>query len=385
MKDKVRWDFARNMALKVREIYNLNTTRLAILEFIDKIPDLRVITYNEMVKEINNRKPELHVNVNWVINNLADGSQDAAIIKMSDSEQKIILYHDKASNIIPERIRFTIAHELGHYFLKHSFSDSLGRNGITEENYNIMEKEAEAFAQTLLIPPSSLYYGENVDDIIKLHDVSKTAARIAIEQTHYQYRLPTYRPKIDFSIYSFTRLPTHFSLFNGFYLSSSYAIHCKDCNGLSTFSYNKPLLYCSYCGSSNIHVHDITSINFNFYERVVPYTMIYKGIDVDSQGKATKCPTCNNENIVDGSYCQICGSHIVNKCSGYDRNSNNSYFDPDFINGTKGCGTVLSGESRYCPICGCESTFFVQDLLSDWKKAEEEKTLLKIETEALPF
>ncbi len=114
--------------------------------------------------------------------------------------------------------------------------------------------------------------------------------------------------------------------------------------------------------------------------------MIYKGIDVDSQGKATKCPTCNNENIVDGSYCQICGSHIVNKCSGYDRNYNNSYFDPDFINGTKGCGTVLSGESRYCPICGCESTFFVQDLLSDWKKSKRrKKTLLKIETEALPF
>lgn len=385
MKNKVRWDFARNTALKVREIYNLNTTRLAILDFIDKISDLRVVTYKEMVKELNDRIPELHVDVNWVINNLADGSQDAAIIKMSDSEQKIILYHDETPNIIPERIRFTIAHELGHYFLKHSFSDSLGRNGITEENYIIMEKEAEAFAQTLLIPPFSLYIGEGVDDIVKLHDVSKTAAKIAIEQSHYQYRLPTYRPKIDFTTYSFTRLPTHFSLFNGFYLLSSYAIHCKNCNGLSAFNYNKALLYCNYCGSDNIHVHDITSINFNFYERVVPYTMIYKGIDVDAQGKAVKCPTCNNEKITDGSYCQICGINIVNKCSGYDGNYSNDFFDRDFINGAKGCGTVLSGESRYCPICGCESTFFVQNLLPDWKKTKEETALLEIEKEALPF
>lgn len=384
MKTKVRWDFARNMALKVREVYGLNTTRLAILDFIDKISDLRAITYDEMVIELNHRMPDLHADVNWVINNLADGSQDAAIIKMSNSEHKIILYHDKTPSIIPERIRFTIAHELGHYFLKHTFSDSLGRNGISEENYNIMEKEAETFAQTLLIPPFSLFNGESIDDIIKFHDVSKTAAKIALEQTHYQYRLPTYRPKIDFSMHSFTRLPTHFSLFNRLYLLSSYAVHCKKCNGLSAFNYNKPLSYCNYCGSDHIHVHDTTNINFSFYERVVPHAMIYKGIDVDTQGKVTKCPTCDNENIVDGSYCQICGKHIVNKCSGYNSDYDDGFFDPEFIDGSKGCGTVLSGESRYCPICGCESTFFLQDLLPDWKKIKDEAAL-EMKIDALPF
>ncbi|MBY4581300.1 ImmA/IrrE family metallo-endopeptidase [Pediococcus pentosaceus] len=381
MKAKVRWNFARNAAIKVREAYGLNITRLPILELIEQIPDLRVITYSEMVEELNTRSPQLHADVNWVINNLADGSQDAAIIKMSNSTQKIILYHDKTASIIPERIRFTIAHELGHYFLKHTFSDSLGRNGISKENYDVMEREAEAFAQTLLIPPSALYIGENVNDIVRLHDVSRAAAKIAVEQTRYKYRFPTYKPDIDFSLREYTKLPSRFSLFNDDFFLSSYAIHCKNCNGISAFNYNESLMYCDYCGSNNIHVHDIININFNFYERVVPHTMIYPGIDVDSQGKALQCPICENEDITDGGYCQICGSFIINKCSGYNEGDFiNMNEESNFTDGTRGCGTALSGKSRYCPICGCQSTFFFQELLINWENAKSE-----IESESFPF
>jgi Zn-dependent peptidase ImmA (M78 family) len=55
--------------------------------------------------------------------------------------------------------RFTVAHELGHYFLpdhyKHIFADGNGRH-VSETGYSsdhLVEREADAFAASLLMPP----------------------------------------------------------------------------------------------------------------------------------------------------------------------------------------------------------------------------------------
>ena len=92
----------------------------------------------------------------------------------------------------PNRQRFTIAHELGH-FIKHSmqcdeFSDAaFFRNGET----NPMEADANAFAAELLMPASSFRsYIENesseVDDIADHFQVSALAVRIRAKQLGYQ-------------------------------------------------------------------------------------------------------------------------------------------------------------------------------------------------------
>ena len=49
------------------------------------------------------------------------GSQDAILQKESYSGKSIIFYNDEIP--VKERVKFSIAHELGHYILKHNTSD----------------------------------------------------------------------------------------------------------------------------------------------------------------------------------------------------------------------------------------------------------------------
>ncbi len=92
----------------------------------------------------------------------------------------------------PNRQRFTIAHELGH-FIKHSmrcdeFSDAaFFRNGET----NPMEAEANGFAAELLMPAESFRRyiereSSEVDKIANHFQVSALAVRIRAKQLGYQ-------------------------------------------------------------------------------------------------------------------------------------------------------------------------------------------------------
>jgi hypothetical protein len=63
-----------------------------------------------------------------------------------------IIYNEKA---YPARIRFTLAHEIGHIWLKHLEDFELTRlsqNSFAEEQYDVLEKEANCFAAELLMP-----------------------------------------------------------------------------------------------------------------------------------------------------------------------------------------------------------------------------------------
>lgn len=61
------------------------------------------------------------------------------------------------------------------------------------------------------------------------------------------------------------------------------------------------------------------------------------------------CPACHWEEHVDNAiYCQACGHELplVNKCknSNCQSNTGDKLFIPD--------------SARYCPYCGCETTFY---------------------------
>ncbi|RJP28010.1 MAG: ImmA/IrrE family metallo-endopeptidase [Candidatus Omnitrophota bacterium] len=92
----------------------------------------------------------------------------------------------------PNRQRFSIAHEIGHYLLGHYkeiFVDtaeiSEGRFEAADEEHNkVQEQEANYFAGELLMPSDMLKKDflklKNVEEIAKLYQVSKEALWIRL-------------------------------------------------------------------------------------------------------------------------------------------------------------------------------------------------------------
>lgn len=73
------------------------------------------------------------------------GSDDGTSFFDVKKEKYIIAYNDTVQT--ESRKRFTIAHELGHIYLGHLLG-----NDISDDIYNLQEKEANYFAKRFLVP-----------------------------------------------------------------------------------------------------------------------------------------------------------------------------------------------------------------------------------------
>lgn len=94
---------------------------------------------------------------------IISASQDGMSCYVANSMSYLILYNDEMDF---NRIRFTIAHEIGHIVLEHEYS--------CEET----ESEADYFARNLLVPMGVLIY-KNISDyrvIEKMFTVSSSVA-----------------------------------------------------------------------------------------------------------------------------------------------------------------------------------------------------------------
>ncbi|NCB27880.1 MAG: ImmA/IrrE family metallo-endopeptidase, partial [Bacteroidia bacterium] len=80
------------------------------------------------------------------------GSEDGAAVMDERCGKYIVYYNEKKKK---QRIRFTIAHEIGHIFLGHHEEYGkpiLERGGVGQELYKRLENEANCFARNLLCP-----------------------------------------------------------------------------------------------------------------------------------------------------------------------------------------------------------------------------------------
>lgn len=147
--------FARSMAKKVLKDYKLS-----------EVPtDLSVIFKNLGLKYI-----EL---------NEADDI-DGAIMEIKGKPAIAVL--NKARPL--QRQRFTLAHELGHIFLKHTTRDVYDPEEIRDKTKPPQEIEADTFASELLIPYEQLekYTADmsNIDKLASTFLVSRQAITLAI-------------------------------------------------------------------------------------------------------------------------------------------------------------------------------------------------------------
>jgi len=144
-------------------------------------------------------------------------------------------------------------------------------------------------------------------------------------------------------------------------------IHQKYCLTCKHHFIYENAKYCPICGGKSLvwgNPRNTTIFDFIQNEGIVE-KMIYPKWQLNKNSKAIICPRCGNEEIhPQGDYCKICGTYLINQCLG--KWKDNGYDDPWFDT-EAGCGALVDGDTRYCCLCGAETTFYHNKLLQDWK------------------
>ncbi len=102
-------------------------------------------------------------------------------------KQRLIVVNDAKS--IP-RMRFTLAHELGHIALNHTLKPVVYRNSEIDNNQKPEEIQASIFARDLLMPACVLaaLHVTTVDEIMQICNVSFTSAQIRLNRLLELYK-----------------------------------------------------------------------------------------------------------------------------------------------------------------------------------------------------
>lgn len=171
----IRYAFISNQILNVYR--NLSDIQFPIMPklLIEKIPNCKIASYDEFAKISDCSVEEVAA--------LCDSNSGCTHYdKVND--KYLVLYNDSPeNNNVSGRIRWTLAHELGHIVLKHLAY--LAEPSIAEHNINNisnpeLEAEADHFA-ALLLSPMPLYEQLNVksaSDIYNVFGLSHEASEI---------------------------------------------------------------------------------------------------------------------------------------------------------------------------------------------------------------
>lgn len=305
---------------------------------IKQIPYIKLITYSSQINKY-------HISYNELIINAE--TKDSYAVYQKSTGRFCIYYNDIDVYIISSnRVRWNLAHELGHVILNHHITagvETLYRTGIDDASYNYFEKEADYFAQLILVPHVVLY-AFKVKSATQIKHLCKISGP-ASERRFREYS----KWQIDID----GNDPYDKPLFK-FYYTYLFKKKCKNCDAKLIQRYGK---YCPICGHKTLEWGE--------------GTMIYKKLDTYENGKLKECPTCKNEETnIDGSFCQICGEKLINHCSNYNCEND----------------TPLPSNARYCPICGSPSTFCNEGILKDWNYKEPNSFMFIPDSdEELPF
>ncbi|MPW25982.1 ImmA/IrrE family metallo-endopeptidase [Alkalibaculum sp. M08DMB] len=350
---------ALNQSIKVLKKYSIRRVPVDIMQIIQQLLDVKTYKYSELAK---NRRCTIEEVIEFFGTDLGAIARN---VSKSKKVRYIIYYNDTKNNTGLDR--FTISHELGHYFLGHFkliTEDVLNRGGFSLRQYEAIEKETNCFARNLLSPVP--LYNRIIKDpmtlqqrVMSTFDISYKASRARIDLlTNDSYRVTD----------------EHISYFNTYEMPCF--DYCCTCGNPITIKLN----FCKICGGNSIksiwnadysseyiwelkYVGDIKNFGRRNY-------MFYEGIGVDENSKAVICPTCDNQQIDEGEHCRICGEHLVNRCTNVDH-YNRSDFDGPI------CGALLQGNARYCSHCGNPSTFLQNSLLKPWDKVKSGNEILQ--------
>lgn len=342
--NKPNFSLAENKALDFIRKIEIKTLPIKLMQFKNIFNDLEIKKYSWYARTMG-------LSISEVCTQL--GSMDGCCVYNERNGKTRIYYNDTIEN--EGRKRWTLAHELGHYALEHHKiygTNIMQRSSISDEEYEIFEKEANCFARTLLAPPHVIYHIEDVNPLI-LQEICNISLEASVNIFNY-----IKRGVRNFGL-SYSKKFAEELGFKKFLFDINNKYYCLNCR--NTFILEKSN-WCPCCGS-----HSLSKTYSNYGD---DFNMKYTGIDLDNRYRAKTCPRCNNEELdYDGDYCNVCGMYLYNICTGLDPNQTYDYT----YQGTRwgqfkqGCEGFLVGNARYCHKCGSTSSFFEEGILVHWE------------------
>lgn len=144
MNIKPNYEIAQDTAIAVLKTIGYYKLPIDPLEIAKYCLNLKVKTYRD-----------ISIITNYSTDTIAQvlNTDDGELIYNPNNEKNVLIYNEAVPN--KNRQRFTQAHELGHFFLNHNKKNkncSIFQGNLTEEEYDVMEKEANYFAKRLLAP-----------------------------------------------------------------------------------------------------------------------------------------------------------------------------------------------------------------------------------------
>lgn len=284
-------------------------------------PNIRVIPFSVQMRRRNMTLEEVYAQCE---------TEDACADYYAHANKYIIYYNDviKWKYINSNRYRWSIAHELGHILLGHHIKyekTRIFRSELSNSEYNYLETEADYFAQLILVPHAAIasFSIKDARTIKILCQISNSAATRRHREYIEWHKHMSNDDKYDNRIFRY-------------YFNFIFKRKCKKCNTGLIQRYGK---YCPVCGQKN-------TLQWGDGDK-----MKYPLLETHENGKLKECPICHNEETnIDGNYCQICGSYIINKCENFDCGNTNT----------------LPSNARFCPLCGGRSSFHNANFLKAW-------------------
>ena len=206
-------------------------------------------------------------------------SDDAVCYYEIKTNRYIILYNDlDLVKMNCFRYRFSIAHELGHIFLRHLNDERsrIFRGSFSKKEYDELEEEADQFAAYILCPYAAFTDLEvlSVGRLSSICHLSKFASerRYAEYMEWFNNKTLTGAKSIKFDWFDIL-------------LRKKFAVkrYCQKCKRVMDFDN-----YCKICGDRLDLVPLVKEEN----------NMIYSNIEINENHKAVKCPQCENEHSV---------------------------------------------------------------------------------------
>lgn len=267
-------------AIEVLEDYEIPQAPVNLQLIFDALPmELSLNTYSDFMRSTGKTFEET---VEILDSNLG------ACLYNPQTEQYAIFYN---ANHVDEFCRFTIAHELGHYFLGHhrlAGTTILNRSYMSRSEYEEYEKEANAFARNLLSPAPLAYNlreaslpGSIVNNFEMAFSITSLAAKVRASLLNRDLRdYNDHMREVALAINM---------------KCQPFCWKCKTRNPVD-------VSYCITCGSGRVSW-------FTFYNPLPP------AVKFDKNGLFYYCPRCGNNDISeDAEFCIICGLPLKNPC-----------------------------------------------------------------------